>query len=123
MLESMQVYARKTLSYVQATWLEVILPAARGMIAHAQGELQIAIAQLELVLPSLQQAGGSHAQRDLFEQAYLYALIRSQEYRKALGIIEKRHVKRSNIPIIQRELAYVYRELGRSVRKFNNLIT
>jgi hypothetical protein len=115
MLESMQIYAHKALPYVQATWLEVVLPAARGMIAHAQGELLLAIAELELILPRLHQIGGSHAQRDLFEQVYLDALIRSKEYHKALSILEKRHAKRSNIPIIQRELAYLYKELGHSL--------
>ncbi|MCP6757588.1 MAG: hypothetical protein NHB32_02190 [Fischerella sp. CENA71] len=82
------------------------------MIAHAQGELLLAIAELELILPRLQQTGGSHAQTDLFEKVYLDALIPTSEYHKALSILEKRHAKRSNIPIIQRELAYLYKELG-----------
>ncbi|MBD2434679.1 MULTISPECIES: hypothetical protein [Fischerella] len=59
------------------------------MIAHAQGELLLAIAQLELILPRLHQTGGSHAQRDLFEQVYLDALIRTSEYHKTLSILEK----------------------------------
>lgn len=109
MLESMQVYTRKALPYIQLIWLEVVLPAARGMIAHAQGDLQTVIAELGSVLPRLQEAGGSHAQRDLFEQVYLDALIRTSKYQEALNILEKRYAKRGNIPIVQQDLAHVYK--------------
>ncbi|KYC38989.1 hypothetical protein WA1_33895 [Scytonema hofmannii PCC 7110] len=54
-----------------------------------------AISELGSVLPRLQEAGGSHAQRDLFEQVYLDALIRSSKYQEALDILEKRYAKRS----------------------------
>lgn len=115
MLESMQEYGQKALPYIQAIWLEVVLPAARGMIAHAQGDLLTVIAELGSVLPRLQETGGSHAQRDLFEQIYLDALIRTGNYQKALSILEKRHAKRSNIPIIQQDLAHVSKKLGLSM--------
>ena len=115
MLESMQVYSQKALPYIQAIWLEVVLPTARGMIAYAQGDLQTVIIELESVLPRLQETGGSHAQRDLFEQVYLDALIRTSRYHEALSILEKRHAKRSNIPVIQQELAHIYQKLGRLV--------
>ena len=38
----------------------------------------------------MQSVGGSHAQRDLFEQIYLDALIKSRDTEKALKIIESR---------------------------------
>ena len=112
MLESMQTHGEKVLPYVRRTWLEVGVPAARGMIAHARGDWERAIAQLEPVLPDLYSTGGSHAQRDLFEQIYLDALIRDRQYHKALNVLEKRNAARGNIPVIQRELANTYSQLG-----------
>lgn len=114
MLESIQDYATKALPYARKTWQEVALPAAKGMIAHAQGDWHLAIAQLEPVMPELYSTGGSHAQRDLFEQIYLDALIHASKYHKAVNILEKRHAARNNIPLIQRQLANAYNQLGRS---------
>ncbi|BAY78917.1 hypothetical protein NIES25_53960 (plasmid) [Nostoc linckia NIES-25] len=114
MLESMQHHAEKVLPYARRTWADIGVPAAKGMIAYARGDLKEAIAQLEPVLPELQSTGGSHAQRDLFEQIYLDALIRQRQYQQALNVLEKRQAARSNIPIIQRELANTYSQLGRT---------
>ncbi|WP_392534864.1 tetratricopeptide repeat protein [Nostoc sp. C117] len=114
MLESMQDHAEKVLPYVRRTWAEIGVPAAQGMIAHARGDWGEAIAQLEPVLPELQSTGGSHAQRDLFEQIYLDALIHQRQYHKALNVLEKRQVARDNIPGIQRQLANTYSQLGRT---------
>ncbi|MEH2109659.1 tetratricopeptide repeat protein [Nostoc sp.] len=114
MLESMQTHGENVLPYARPTWVEVGVPAARGMIAHARGNWKSAIAELEPVLPDLYSTGGSHAQRDLFEQIYLDALIRDRQYHKTLNVLEKRNASRSNIPVIQRELANTYSQLGRS---------
>ncbi|MFN6534892.1 MAG: tetratricopeptide repeat protein [Nostoc sp. EkiNYC01] len=114
MLESMQRHAEKVLPYARRAWAEIGVPAAKGMIAHARGDWNKAIAQLEPVLPELQSTGGSHAQRDLFEQIYLDALIRQRQYHKALNVLEKRQAARNNIPVIQRELANTYSQLGRT---------
>ncbi|MEH1766739.1 tetratricopeptide repeat protein [Nostoc sp.] len=112
MLESMQTHGENVLPYARPTWIEVGVPAARGMIAHARGDWENAIAELEPVLPDLYSTGGSHAQRDLFEQIYLDALIRDRQYHKTLNVLEKRNAARSNIPVIQRELANTYNQLG-----------
>lgn len=114
MLLSMQDDAEKALPYVRKTWAEVALPAARGMVAHAKGDWQTAIAQLGPVLPQLYLTGGSHAQRDLFEQVYLDALLHAQENHLALDILSKRAAARSKIPAIQHELALTYSKLGRT---------
>ena len=44
MVFSMQAYAREALPYIQKTWIEVAIPAARGMAAHAKGDWERAIA-------------------------------------------------------------------------------
>lgn len=79
MLLSMQVHANNSLPYIQKTWLEVALPAAQGMVAHAKGESKCAIARLKPILPRLYEIGGSHAQRQLFEQVYYDARLRIEQ--------------------------------------------
>jgi len=59
------------------TWTDVCVPAARGLLAHARGDWRTAIDELGRALPRLASIGGSHAQRDLFEQIRLDALMRS----------------------------------------------
>lgn len=75
MLFSMQVYAGKTAIGMQQRWTEVAVPVARGMVAYARGEWERAIAQLGSTMSRLHEIGGSHAQRDLFEQVYLDAWL------------------------------------------------
>jgi len=48
-----------------------------------------AITELRPTLPRLYQIGGSHAQRDLFEQVYLNAWLRAEQNNGA-HLLEKR---------------------------------
>ncbi len=93
MLLSMETYGR----IAGKRWTEVAIPAARGMAAAAQGKWQTAIT-MGSVLPSLQAIGGSHAQRDLFEQVYLHAWLRHEQNHQALHLLEKRLAKKRYIP-------------------------
>ncbi len=45
--------------------------------------------------------GGSHAQRDLFEQVYLDAWLRAEQNHQALWILEQRVVARRYIASMQ----------------------
>lgn len=116
MLLSMQTYANQALPYIQRMWTEVAIPAARGMAAHAQGNWQGAIAQLGSTLPRLYEIGGSHAQRDLFEQVYLDAWLRNEQNYAALRLLSKRVAARRYIPSIQRGVALNYNNLGLRVK-------
>lgn len=92
MLFSMQAQSKK-LPHSKA-WVEVALPAARGMANHARGVWEKSIALFSPILSQLHEIGGSHAQRDLFEQVYLDAWLRSNEQNhQALRILEKRVAK------------------------------
>lgn len=104
MLVSMQAYAQKSLPYIRKIWIDVAIPAARGMAAHARGDWERAIAQLRPTLPRLYEIGGSHAQRDLFEQVYLDGWIRSEQNNEALRLVEKRVAARRYVPSMQRGL-------------------
>lgn len=108
MLFSMQAYARRRLPYLQKTWVEVAIPAARGMIAHARGDWERAISELRRTLPDLHKLGGSHAQRDLFEQVYLDAWLRAEQNHVALRLLEKRVTAHRYIASMQHSLALNY---------------
>jgi len=101
MLISMQAYANAANALIKQTWSEVAVPTARGLAAHAQGEWENAIAQLGSTLSRLHTIGGSHAQRDLFEQVYLDAWLRVGENHQALRLLEKRLAAHRYIPSMQ----------------------
>lgn len=98
MLRSMQSYAKTTQPHIQRTWTEIALPAARGLVAHARRDWEQAIALLRPTLPHLHAIGGSHAQRDLFEQVYLDAWLRAEQNYEALHLLERRVAARRFIP-------------------------
>jgi len=57
-------------------WQRVCVPASRGLLAYARGDWAIAAEALGHAIPNLVEIGGSHAQRDLFAQIHLDALLR-----------------------------------------------
>jgi tetratricopeptide (TPR) repeat protein len=52
-------------------------PLAAGLIAFRAGRMGEAVSLLEPIRQIMHQIGGSHAQRDVFEQIYVEALVRS----------------------------------------------
>jgi hypothetical protein len=73
-----------------AVWRDVALPAARGLLAHARGDHALAVRELGSALPRMLEVGGSHAQRDLFEQIHLDALVRSGQWVGAQNLLQQR---------------------------------
>ncbi len=76
MLQSMEDHAQSLPAASRQTWLDVAIPAARGLAAHAQGDWASAVGQLKPVAAHLWTLGGSHAQRQMFDQIYLHAAQR-----------------------------------------------
>ena len=74
----------------QDVWQRVALPASRGLLAHARGDYARAVDELGAALPRLMEIGGSHAQRDLFEQIHLDALMRSGNWSAAQQILQQK---------------------------------
>ena len=68
-------------------WRDMAAPAADGIIAHAKGDFAGAADALGRALPLIWQGGGSHAQRDLFHQIHLDALIRAGRYGEAQQVL------------------------------------
>jgi hypothetical protein len=93
-------------------WQEVGLPASRGLLAHAQGDHETAVRQLGSVLPRLPEIGGSHAQRGLFEQIHLDALIRSGHWVGAQHLVQQGLNAQVESARLKRQAEQIYCALG-----------
>ena len=96
----------------RAAWADAALPACEGLIAHARGDWARAAERLGRALPAMLAVGGSHAQRDLFEQFHLDALLRSGELTRAQQQLELRRATDPLSVPLNRALARAYDALG-----------
>jgi tetratricopeptide (TPR) repeat protein len=69
-------------------WHDIAVPCAHGLLAYAKGNYTTAAAAFEQALPQLTRIGGSHAQRDLFGQLHLDALMRSGQWAAAQNLVQ-----------------------------------
>ena len=93
-------------------WRAVATPLCEGLLAHARGDMTGARAALEAALPGLSRIGGSHAQRDLFEQVWLDSVIRLEDWPAAREALEaRRRFDPGGVPL-NRALARVRGALG-----------
>jgi len=99
-------------SHDRTAWAEVALPAAQGIAAHARGDSALAARLLGRALPRMREIGGSHAQRDFFEQIHLDALIRAGDWSAAQQVLELRRVHDPDGIPLNRQLAQVYDAAG-----------
>ena len=90
LMDAIEARAADTRQHDHIAWAEVALPAARGIIAHNKGDWATAITQLGQALPRMAECGGSHAQRDLFEQIHLDALVLDGRASAAQQVLEMR---------------------------------
>ncbi|QUJ75971.1 tetratricopeptide repeat protein [Sulfitobacter albidus] len=93
-------------------WRDVALPAATGIDAHARGDWPVAIADLARALPRMAEIGGSHAQRDLFEQIHLDALVRDGRASTAQQVLEMRRTYDPDGVPLNLMLGEVYTKTG-----------
>jgi hypothetical protein len=77
LLRNIEAFAEQAPAQTRAAWRQVCVPAAYGLLAHARGDFPRAIEGLGTALPRMIEIGGSHAQRDLFEQVLLDARVRA----------------------------------------------
>ncbi|MCO5125430.1 MAG: tetratricopeptide repeat protein [Rhizobacter sp.] len=90
LLRAVEDFAPRAPSLTRDAWQHVALPACRGLLAHARGEFARAAEALGEALPRLEAIGGSHAQRDLFEQIQIDALLRSGQAERAHALLRAR---------------------------------
>ncbi len=89
-------------------WRQVCIPASRGLLAHARGDYATAVDMLGTALPRLMEIGGSHAQRDLFEQIHLDALTRSGRWSAARQVLLQRQRGQPESIRLRRQATRVY---------------
>jgi len=116
LLESLRQHVEHAPGLTRTAWREVALPAAHALLAHAQGDFDAAIRGLTTTLPRLQEIGGSHAQRGLFQELLLDAYLRSERLAPAQQYLELEHQTRPGVPLTLRRLARVYEDLDLPAR-------
>ena len=111
LLESVRQRAAKAAG-TREVWRDVALPACEGLHAHARGDFDSAWRHLGAAMPRMLEAGGSHAQRDLFELLLLDAAIRSSRLVVAQQMLELRRASDPDGVPVNSALGQVYAKLG-----------
>lgn len=111
LMEAMRARAARP-AHDRSAWADVALPAAEGIMAHGKGDFAQACRKLAQSLPRMAEIGGSHAQRDLFEQIHLDALIRAGRVSAAQQVLEMRRTYDHDGVPVNRALASVYAAAG-----------
>jgi len=112
LLDAVRRHSGQAAAFIRPAWQEVALPACEGLFAYANGEHDIAWRKLEAVIPRMTEIGGSHAQRDLFEQILLDAALKSGRLISAQQMLElRRNADPDGVPV-NSALADIYGKLG-----------
>jgi hypothetical protein len=112
LLESVRRMADGGTAPASEVWRDVALPACEGLYRFVRGDFDAAWRHLSAALPRLIEVGGSHAQRDLFDQIALDAAIRSGRIVLAQQQLELRRAHDPDGVPVNTALAAVYSELG-----------
>ena len=112
LLQAVETRAADASRHDQIAWAEVALPACKGIMAHTKGDWESCIKHLGQALPRMQETGGSHAQRDLFEQIHLDALIKAGRASTAQQVLEMRRTYDPDGVPLNMMLAEVYETVG-----------
>jgi hypothetical protein len=112
LLDTVREAAMSAPDYAREVWRDVAWPACKGLYAYAQRDHETAWRELSVAMPRMIEAGGSHAQRDLFEQIWLDAAIRSGRKVTAQQMLELRRVADPWGVPLNTALASVYADLG-----------
>ena len=112
LLDSVREYAERAPAFTRTVWREVAVPGCEGLYSYARGDLERAWHHLSAAVPRMAEAGGSHAQRDLFEQVLLDAARGSGRLAVAQHMLElRRRADPHGVPVND-ALAAVYAQLG-----------
>ncbi|GAP94448.1 tetratricopeptide repeat protein [Leptolyngbya sp. NIES-2104] len=72
------IHAKQVSRDAQSVWRQIVLPVAKGLIAHARREWSVAALELQPCLEKLHAVGGSRTQRKLFNQIYQHACVQNE---------------------------------------------
>ena len=112
LLDTVRAHAEAAPSHTREVWRDVALPGCEGLYAYAQGDYAKAWRHLVLSVPRMAEAGGSHAQRDLFEQILWDAAAKSGRPAAAQQMLESKRIADPNGVPLNTALAAVYAQLG-----------
>jgi hypothetical protein len=112
LMRDIESYAQRAPAYSRAVWQQVCVPACRGLLAHARGEYSQTLELLGPALPQLLEVGGSHAQRDLFAQIHLDAMIRCGKLAGAQNLLQQQLQGQPESARLKRQAAKIYAALG-----------
>jgi hypothetical protein len=111
-MASIELHAQQCRGDEATVWQRVGVPAARGVFAHATGDWKTAVDALGFALPRIVEIGGSHAQRDLFAQMHLDALVRSGRLAGAQNLLQPQLRAQPESKRLKRQAAKLYAALG-----------
>jgi len=86
-------------------WSAVAAPLAGAIVDAAQGRFADAAPVMERLLPQLHLVGGSHAQRDVFVQAWIDAAFRAGQAARLRPVLDERARARPAVGVHRRDLA------------------
>jgi tetratricopeptide (TPR) repeat protein len=112
MIESMRRYAAAGGETEAGVMAEAGLALAEAIMAHRRGDFARAVAVLLPARPAIRRIGGSHAQRDLFEQLLIDAALRANELPLARALLSARTRLRARDAWGWRHLARAHDALG-----------
>lgn len=112
LLEAVRGAAESAPEHIREVWREVARPACEGLHAHARRDYPSAWRHLARAMPRMQEIGGSHAQRDLFEQIWLDSAIKAGHTAAAQRQLELRRAADPLGVPVNAALGQVYDELG-----------
>lgn len=112
LLQSVRRRAKNAPPFTHEVWQDVALPACEGLYAYAQGDFTAAWRHLSSAMPRMVETGGSHAQRDLFDQILLDAAMRSGRSTLAQQMLEQRRLADPDGVPVNSALADVYAKLA-----------
>ena len=76
---------------------DIVLPLVRGIDAFAREDYAGAVCLMEPMFSQLVRIGGSHAQREVFEDTMLETYIRAEEWEKAEKMLRRRLKQRDSV--------------------------
>jgi hypothetical protein len=112
LLEAVRRAADAAPAYAREVWHEVALPACEGLYAYARKDYETAWRRLFRATPRMIEVGGSHAQRDLFDQILIDTAMRSGRGLAAQQMLELRRVSDPRGVPVNSALGRIYDDLG-----------
>lgn len=112
MFAAIEAFAPRAPAAGREAWVRVTMPAARGLLAHARGDAEGALAGLGEALPRMVEIGGSHAQRDLFKQMHVDALMAAGRWAAVQHALQPAASARPRSRRLAARLRRTYRALG-----------